>query len=289
MNDSQFELHAQIEQRHWWFTARREIIRRLIAMLVPPGEGKQVVDIGCGTGANIASLANGYRCTGIDVSARATELARQRFPDTEFVCGVAPEAVRRQIEAASLVTIMDVLEHVADDFELLSKLLNASCPGTYFIVTVPADQRLWSPHDEHLGHYRRYDFDRLKSTWLGLPVTCLMLSYFNARLYPAIRLMRLLTSWAKTTAGSAGTDLRLPSAPMNRLLHRMFAGEAESLCHALESGGGPAYKRGVSLIAVLRREEGELLARKRPASIAADFFLPTVRPAGSHFNDPTTR
>jgi len=277
VNDNQFELHAEIEERHWWFTARREIVRRLIAALVPAGEGKQVVDIGCGTGANIGSLAKGYRTTGIDVSVRAIELARQRFPETEFVCGVAPEDVRRQMERASFVTIMDVLEHVADDFELLSKLLNASRPGTYFLITVPADQRLWSSHDEHLGHYRRYDLNRLEGTWSGLPVVCWMLSYFNARLYPLIRAMRMLTSRAKTTAGSAGTDLRLPNAPVNKMLHSIFAGEAETLCHVLDSEDGSAYKRGVSLIAILQREPGEVVVRQRPASIAPDFFIPPQR------------
>ena len=30
MQTEQFQLHAEIEQRHWWFVGRRHIMRRLI-------------------------------------------------------------------------------------------------------------------------------------------------------------------------------------------------------------------------------------------------------------------
>ena len=40
---------------------------------------------------------------------------------------------------------------------MLSGLLAAAAPGAYFLLTVPADESLWSEHDESFGHYRRYD------------------------------------------------------------------------------------------------------------------------------------
>ena len=69
MQSPQFLLHADIEQRHWWFVARRRIMRRLVNRVVRPGPDVTVVDVGCGTGANIASLTDAYRCVGIDTSA----------------------------------------------------------------------------------------------------------------------------------------------------------------------------------------------------------------------------
>jgi SAM-dependent methyltransferase len=96
MQSQQFQLHSQIEERHWWFVARRRILRELVKSVagpnfnvrqpphpgpLPRGEGdrKIVVDIGCGTGANLAAFADEYRCVGIDTSAEAIELARARF------------------------------------------------------------------------------------------------------------------------------------------------------------------------------------------------------------------
>ena len=37
MQTEQFQLHAEIEERHWWFVARRRIMGRLIAEVLPPG------------------------------------------------------------------------------------------------------------------------------------------------------------------------------------------------------------------------------------------------------------
>ena len=91
MHYEQFQLHADIEQRHWWFVGRRRILCRLVAEVLPPIAAKRViVDVGCGTGGNIAALADRYRCVGIDTSAEAIELARQRFPHVRFIAGRAP-------------------------------------------------------------------------------------------------------------------------------------------------------------------------------------------------------
>jgi SAM-dependent methyltransferase len=254
MQTAQFQLHAQIEQRHWWFVARRRIVARLIEELLPPDPSTTIVDVGCGTGANLAALANRYRCVGIDTSPEAIGLASERFSQVKFLCGLAPEGLGEEMDRARLVLLMDVLEHVSDDFALFSNLVAAARPGTYFLVTVPADRRLWSQHDESFGHYRRYDRQRLEQVWNGLPVSTLLCSAYNSRLYRAVKAARTWSRWRGRAAGAAGTDFRLPAAPLNRLLEALLAGEARRLVAAL--GGRPqqGYRRGVSLIAVLRRE-----------------------------------
>src|SRR6202035_1680768 len=124
MQSAQFQLHAEIEQRHWWFIARRRILRAMVERLVPPSPTATVIDVGCGTGANLAALADDYRCVGIDTSAEAIELARRRFPQVQFLTGFAPADVPAEtLAAARLVLMTDVLEHVPDDYALLSNML----------------------------------------------------------------------------------------------------------------------------------------------------------------------
>jgi SAM-dependent methyltransferase len=252
MQSAQFELHATIEERHWWFLARRRIMRTLVQRTLPPGEGL-VIDIGCGTGGNLAALAADYRCVGIDTSEEAIALARQRFPRVQFLCGHAPEDLGELAAEARMFLLMDVLEHVPDDRALFSRLLSAASPGAHFLVTVPADPALWSQHDESFGHYRRYDFQRLSDLWRGLPLTVVGQSYFNARLYPVVRAVRGLSRLRGHAAGAAGTDFSLPPKLINRALEGFFAGEAGRLVGVFE-GGRPGYRRGVSLVALLRRE-----------------------------------
>ncbi|MDZ4821395.1 MAG: class I SAM-dependent methyltransferase [Planctomycetota bacterium] len=357
MQSAQFQLHAEIEDRHWWFVARRRIVRSLIdqvlardlaasvvasndrtarvlaewmgrSTIVPivdalitetstthtqtthtpastasispsaasialkTAETTQhavmdtefrrpisdrrplIIDVGCGTGANIASLADRYRCVGIDSSQEAIDLAKARFPQAHFQCGYAPNDLMGLMPQASLVTMMDVLEHVEDDFALLTGLLSAMQPGAYLLLTVPADLSLWSEHDESFGHYRRYDQQRLEQLWNGLPVTPLLVSHYNTRLYRVIKASRRISRWRKRSAGKNGTDFRIPSRPVNKLLEGIFAGERERLSRSLLGEPDLGYGHGVSLIAILRREAGEIAPVSKPANIAADYFDP---------------
>ena len=280
MQQDQFELHCEIEERHWWFVARRQIICSLIHQLVPPAsdptQQATVIDVGCGTGANVAALADDYRAVGIDTSAEAIRMAAQRFPGVDFRAGYAPDDLSDCIGQAELVMLNDVLEHVPDDFQLLTSLLAAMQPGAYCLITVPADLRLWSPHDESFGHYRRYDRQRLSRVWAELPVETVLCSYFNTRLYPIIRLLRGWNRRRGQTAGMAGTDFDIPSRPVNWLLQKVFAGERHRLFGLLGDHDGNAYARGVSLVAILRRGAGEIATATKPADVAADYFDPAA-------------
>jgi len=78
MDSAQFQLHARIERRHWWFVARRRIIRRVVGELLPTDRRSVIVDVGCGTAANLAALAARHDCAGVDTSVEAIALARER-------------------------------------------------------------------------------------------------------------------------------------------------------------------------------------------------------------------
>jgi hypothetical protein len=171
---------------------------------------------------------------------------------------------------ARLVLLMDVLEHVPDDFALLSSLLAAAPAGCHFLVTVPADDSLWSPHDEAFGHFRRYDLQRFERVWKGLPIETRMVSYFNARLLPVIRGLRARSRRSGLPAGAAGTDFWIPAWPLNALLTRCLAGEAGRLVKLLRGSRRHGYRAGASLMAVLRRLEGPIEPRSKPADLPPD-------------------
>lgn len=268
MKTSQYELHARIEQQHWWFLARRQIMAELVRRIAPAKSS--VVDIGCGTGANLAALARDFTCVGIDPSPVAIQLAQQRFPNIHFVCGSTSDGLSPPCDRANVYLLMDILEHVPDDFLLLSQVLSSIRPGAHVLITVPAEQNLWSAHDVSFGHYRRYDQARFERLWTGLPVTPRLVSYYNARLYPIVKTIRTISRWRGHAAGVAGTDFRVPHPTINRALERAFTGEARRLVGMLEGRHRRGFKRGVSLIAVLERTEGTLAPFERPADVAPD-------------------
>jgi SAM-dependent methyltransferase len=253
MKLEQFKVHADLEEKHWWFLGRRRIMRLLVNHILPPSKTTSVIDIGCGTGANIAALAQDYSCVGIDTSEEAIQFARQRFPNVQFVCGTAPDDLGETGKQSDLFLLMDVLEHIAEDGAFLSKLVAAAKPGAHILVTVPAEMALWTEHDVSFGHLRRYDMPGLQRLWATLPVTPILVSYYNTFLYPIVKGLRALGRLRGRTWGLAGTDFRVPMWPFNGILERIFTSEARVLIDVLRGKRERGFSRGVSLIALLRK------------------------------------
>ncbi len=175
--------------RHPWEQARLWVLRQLIAQRVMLSPGSTVVDIGCGDAFVIGSLA-------------AT------FPATEFIgvdAAFTPDIVKAQQQhlppnvhlvqemnnvptslPASLILLMDVLEHVDDDGGFLNDILGRPIagPATQLIVTVPAYQSLFSSHDVFLKHFRRYTNRQLRMRLEGAGLRVLDIGYFFASLLP---------------------------------------------------------------------------------------------------------
>lgn len=241
MNHTEFDLHARLEDHHWWFRARREIVLAMLRRQLPPSPSKFVVEIGCGTGGNLRLLSQHYSTMGVEIDPYAARLAAQRA-GCEIRCGDLSTIRQFTDRTLDAVLMLDVLEHVQDDKSLLLQSLALLPVGGLLIVTVPADSRLWSQHDIALGHFRRYSLESLSALWQQQPVDLLSLSFFNSLLYPLVRLARALP--ARQEAGAS--DLKAAHPLVNSLLYRIFVTER----HLLPLVSLPW---GCSLIAILRK------------------------------------
>lgn len=253
MRDELQSLNAEVEDHHWWFTGRRSVLAALVREVLPPPDGPwTVLDVGCGTGGNLAALGPEYRAIGFDTSETATRYAAQRFPDLQFICGDSLSDVTHPARAADLFMLTDVLEHVEDDLAMLAEVVGLAKQGAWILITVPAHPELWSEHDVSHGHHRRYTPEALESLWSELEVDVRLHSGFNSRLYPLARAARVVSRVRGRSSGPAGTDLVVPPRRLNDLMRRIFAGERGRIWRALRSGGG-GYRDGLSRIALLRR------------------------------------
>lgn len=256
MHRAHFDVLADVDQHHWWFLGRRAILREVLGGVLPADRKTLVIDVGCGTGANIAALANDYGCIGIDTAPEAIERARSRFAGVEFICGRAPDDLGDAVSRAGAVLLMDVLEHVEDDRAVFEPLVRAMQPGALLVLTVPADMRLWSRHDEGLMHFRRYDEAMLRTLWRDLPLQTVAVTHFCSRLYPLARISRTLGRMRdRLLPRPRAWDMRLPARPINAILQRTFAGEARTLRDLATGRRDRGYSRGVALLAILRRTD----------------------------------
>jgi SAM-dependent methyltransferase len=122
-------------------------------------QGRSHLDLGCHEGMFLASLrAKGIaRLVGADLSAPAIQKARQEHPDLEFHHLSAGQKLPFADASFDSVSLLDVLEHVADQRALLAEVRRVLVGGGTLIVTVPG-QHLFSFMD--LGNLK-FRFPRL--------------------------------------------------------------------------------------------------------------------------------
>lgn len=240
MDPSAYQGMNAVENRHWWFTARRKIIDRLIADMGLP-QGARILEAGCGTGGNLALLARHGALEAFEYDAEARRLAALKGV-CRINAGMLPDGVDAPDSTFDLVAMLDVLEHVEADVASLARLRTKLAPGGRLLVTVPAMPFLWSRHDELHHHKRRYTKDSLSAAMAAAGLTIDRVGYFNSLLFPLAVAQRLA---AKATGREDPLDA-VPARPLNSALEAVFASERHLV-------GKLAFPFGLSLFAVARR------------------------------------
>ncbi len=230
---------AQVQDRHWWFVARRRILDRVITALKLPGDA-QILEIGCGPGGNLAMLQGHGQLQALETDPQARELAAD-LGICPVEAGALPEPLPFPSAAFDLVCLFDVLEHIENDSSALQAVAGLLKPGGRILITVPAYAWLWSAHDEAHHHQRRYTAPSLERVARAAGLVPRRLGYFNTLLFPLIAAIRSLR---RLTGKSADSDAALPSPGLNRLLTAIFGFER----HLLPLGTFPC---GTSVLAVL--------------------------------------
>lgn len=179
----------EIEDRYWWYRARREIIVKLAGAHCRPGT--RVLNLGCGTGADSARLEGQADFFNLDYSRIALGFCRRKSRGHSLCAGA--EHLPLQESAFRLVLCLDVLEHLVDDCQALREIHRVlEQDQGRLLLTVPAFESLRDWRDEVAGHLRRYR----RATLLALLEECgfepLFCSYFSSLLLPAFLLERLL-------------------------------------------------------------------------------------------------
>jgi SAM-dependent methyltransferase len=183
-----FPTLAQVEREHYWFAARREVVRDVLRATVPDLAARALFDVGCGSGGLIAFLAaNGVALAGAcDVYPESLALVRGRVAAPLLLVdeGRFPPLAPGQ----SLVSMFDVLEHIDDDAGTLRHLFEVLEPGGFLVLTVPAHPFLFDEMDEIAHHRRRYTRAELGAKLRAAGFAPRRLAHFMAPLVPLVTL-----------------------------------------------------------------------------------------------------
>jgi SAM-dependent methyltransferase len=230
------------EADHWWFVARRTIIDSLIRTHVPMGEGARILEAGCGTGGNLAMLAEHGTLDAFEYDADARTLASAHHIG-EIRAGMLPAGIGFGETRYDMIALFDVLEHVDEDMASLRALGQRLKDDGKLLVTVPAVPWLWSDHDELHHHKRRYTRQSLCAVAQSAGMTVQAGGYFNSLLFPVALIQRVAHQLLRSRTA---LDAR-PSPMVNSVLQSVFAAERFML-------GKVPFPIGLSLYAVLSKD-----------------------------------
>ncbi len=193
----------RLEDRHWWYAERRDLLRRRARDLAPG----LALDIGAAGGGNTRVLkALGWKVIALEFTREGGQSARER--GLEVVRADAhhlPVASR----AFDLVVALDVLEHLSDDRCAVAEVVRVLKPGGTLIASVPVDPGLWSAHDVAVGHLRRYRRPEFLALLESAGLEVVESRSWMVLLRPLVALHR---------RRSSGSDLDEPRAVVNTAL-----------------------------------------------------------------------
>ena len=214
-----FEQYS-LQNQHWWFVAKKEIILSQLALALDGREGGiNILDAGCGTGLMLPALSAFGNVFGMDFSKEAISFAKKNFSGT-IKHGALPDNIPYEPATFEVLVALDVIEHVEDDLSSLINLKKIMKPGAVGIITVPACMFLWSHHDVINEHKRRYSKAEFSQKLHAAGFVVEKISYYNFFLFPLVLLIRLINKLKGTQEGS---DVKLPSKLVNVLLKNVFS------------------------------------------------------------------
>lgn len=246
MQGSAYAEMYQLEDQHWWFRGRRDLIWALLRSVDLPAESR-ILDAGCGTGRNIVEFSSLGRVSGVDPSNDAVEFCHKRGVEDVQCAGL--EALPFGPGEFQLLLACDVIEHVEEDILALGELFRVAARGATLIITAPAYQWMWTEHDVQLHHFRRYTLKVLRDRARAAGWTVERATYFNTILLPLAASARLMTRALsrKGPSRSGRTDLDRTPAVLNGALELPLKLEAAMIAK------GARLPAGVSLGLVCSR------------------------------------
>ena len=234
-----FDRMAALDQTHWWYVARRAILADLIARTIQPPKDAHILEIGCGTGHNFPVLSRFGVVDALEVDDAARAIASERL-GRPVASAPLPELPGIADSSYDLIALLDVLEHIEGDLAALSSIRAKLRPGGRILLTVPANEWMWSAHDSVHHHYRRYNRATLGKVAAAAGLRVDMMSHFNSLLFPLAAAARI----AGKLTGRQEADDAQPPAPLNALFKGVFGLERHLV-------GRVPLPAGVSLVAVL--------------------------------------
>ncbi|MBA3769219.1 MAG: class I SAM-dependent methyltransferase [Blastocatellia bacterium] len=244
MQQHTYAIMDEVEGSHWWFVGRRAILDSFLdsicSRLPNPDSRPRILDVGCGTGANLGMLSQYGEAEGVDVSDDALEFCRRKGLAVRK--GLA-EQLPFEDGSFDLTTALDVVEHLDDDVAGLREMHRVTRRGGYSLIFVPAFMWLWGVQDDISNHRIRYTKKQIVERLKEAGYTVERATYANFTFFAPILAGRFAM---KVTGIKPESENNINISALNGLFGKLFSAER----YLLERSNFPF---GVSIVIVARR------------------------------------
>jgi len=226
MMEHTYPILFQVEQSHWWHIGRRRIIAGFVEDICKQVTDRtpRILDVGCGTGANLLMLSKYGDAEGVDISEDALEFCRERgLNNVKLGAG---EDLPYEDGTFDLVTALDVVEHMDDDLAGLKEMRRVLRPGGRVLLFVPTFMFLWGLQDDVSHHRRRYRLPELRRVLEEAGFEIERTTYANITFFLPILLMRKLM---RLTGIQAESENTINVTALNGVLGRVLGAESSVL------------------------------------------------------------
>jgi SAM-dependent methyltransferase len=226
MMEHTYPILFRVEQSHWWYIGRRKIIAGFVEEICRRVTDRRprILDVGCGTGANLIMLSKYGDAEGVDVSEDALSFCRERGLDKVRLG--AGEELPHEDGTFDLVTAFDVVEHMDDDLAGLSEMHRVLRPGGRVLLFVPTFMFLWGLQDEVSNHRRRYRLPELRRVLEQAGFEIERTTYANITFFLPILLVRKLM---KLTGIKTSTENSINVSALNGVFGSLLGFESSIL------------------------------------------------------------
>ena len=220
MNNESYKIMIS-SYNHWWYKARRKIIKKVLDTYINKRLDHGVLEIGCGNGANIELLSNYGDFSGVEMESSTRKIAKKINPN--IYSGYLPNNIESN-QTYSLICLLDVLEHIERDIDSLITISNMLNNKGNLLITVPAYKFLWNVHDDACHHKRRYILKDLTKKLEATGYSIKYQTYFNNFLFLPITIMKLLSKFKKKPKNELITFNNI--SIFNNFFEKIFSFEA---------------------------------------------------------------
>src|SRR5437588_7657071 len=200
----------RVEETHWWYKALHRLIFQTLEAELPDWRKKEIVDVGCGTGAILKQLGSPEKNVGIDLAPEAISFCRQRGLNNVRQGDI--RALPFSDASFDAVICASVLYHewVSEVGGAVQEMHRILRPGGVLLINVPACPFLHSAHDEAVMTARRFRKCEIRELLQKQNFKIRRLTFWTTFLFP-------LAIAARTLGGSKmGRDFETAGASLSQ-------------------------------------------------------------------------